>query len=181
MSRWGRTHEALQRSALDLFQTQGYESTGTAQIAAAAGVSEMTLFRHFPNKASLLLDDPFDPLLAETVFERPAAEPAMVAVVEGVRSAWRTIAPAEAQVLRARLQVVASAPSLQAAMHGSSGKTVEALADAMRRRGVDLVEARVAAAAVVAGLSSALLEWSRTEVASLDEVVGRALDTMRGR
>lgn len=43
--------------------TQGYAATGTAQIAQRAGVSEMTLFRHFPSKEALLLEDPSMPSL----------------------------------------------------------------------------------------------------------------------
>jgi AcrR family transcriptional regulator len=166
---------------LELFDAQGYEATGTAQVAAVAGVSEMTLFRHFPTKASLVLDDPFDPVMAVAVRDRPAAEPPMTAVVEGVRRAWRGIGPDEVAALRARLRVVAAAPSLQAAMRGSGQATVEALAGVVQERGEGRVEAQAVATAVVAGLGAALLEWSRTESTTLDEVVSQALDAMVGR
>ena len=45
-----RTRERLLAVALDLFAARGYHATTAAQIAAAAGVSEMTFFRHFPAK-----------------------------------------------------------------------------------------------------------------------------------
>ncbi|HNP15627.1 MAG TPA: helix-turn-helix domain-containing protein, partial [Terrimesophilobacter sp.] len=59
MSRWDRTHDALLQAALELFEEHGFDATGTVQIARRAGVSEMTLFRHFPSKEALLLADPF--------------------------------------------------------------------------------------------------------------------------
>ena len=46
---------ALIRSALQLFITQGISGTTTRQIAEAAEVNEVTLFRHFGSKHGLLL------------------------------------------------------------------------------------------------------------------------------
>jgi TetR/AcrR family transcriptional regulator len=43
----------LLESALDLFARKGFEGTTTKEIAAAAGVNEAIIFRHFPNKPAL--------------------------------------------------------------------------------------------------------------------------------
>ena len=43
----------LIETALDLFSRKGFEGTTTKQIAAAAGVTEAIIFRHFPNKQAL--------------------------------------------------------------------------------------------------------------------------------
>lgn len=43
--------------AVRLFQTQGYEATSTAQIAAAAGVSRSTFFRQFRSKDDVIFAD----------------------------------------------------------------------------------------------------------------------------
>ncbi|MGI8625513.1 MAG: helix-turn-helix domain-containing protein, partial [Geodermatophilaceae bacterium] len=48
-----RTRERLSDAALDLFGVHGYDATTVAQIAAAAGVTEMTFFRHFRSKADV--------------------------------------------------------------------------------------------------------------------------------
>ncbi|MDQ0425639.1 TetR/AcrR family transcriptional regulator [Cellulomonas iranensis] len=181
MSRWNRTHETLQRAALHLFQHHGYDATSTAQVAAAAGVSEVTLFRHFPTKASLLLDDPFDPLIADAVRHRPASETPLRATVEGVRAAWRTLDPELTDALRTRLRLVATTPSLHGALQTSGAPTIAALADALHARGATPAQAQVVSAAVVAGLGAALLEWARSGTEPLDTAVGHALDAMAGR
>src|SRR5690625_7265671 len=95
MSRWERTHAALRTAALELFLAHGYDATSTARIAAHAGVSEMTLFRHFPAKDALLLDDPFDPLMAEAVRGRPPGAPPLRALAGGSDEAWREMDRAE--------------------------------------------------------------------------------------
>ncbi len=44
----------LVRAAIDLFAEQGYDDTTVAQIAARAGLSKATFFRHFPDKREVL-------------------------------------------------------------------------------------------------------------------------------
>src|SRR6202012_2239047 len=46
----------LQLAALELFSKRGYEETTAAEIAAKAGVTERTFFRHFPDKREVLFD-----------------------------------------------------------------------------------------------------------------------------
>ena len=48
------TRDRLVRSALELFTTRGYHASTTPQIAAAAGVAEGTIYRHFDSKEHLL-------------------------------------------------------------------------------------------------------------------------------
>ena len=60
-----RTRGALQRCASELFLRDGYDPTTVAAISRAAGVSQMTFFRHFPTKESVVLDDPYDPVIAD--------------------------------------------------------------------------------------------------------------------
>ena len=109
MGRWDQTHEALKRAAFELCAERGYEATATAQVAERAGVSEMTLFRHFPTKEALLLTDPFDPLMAEAVRARPAHEPAMLALAQGIRQAWGRV---DAESTRELSNATATTPLL---------------------------------------------------------------------
>lgn len=180
MDRWFSTHEALRRAALELFAQDGYEATGTARIAKRAKVSEMTLFRHFSSKEALLLDDPFDPLIADAVRSRPADETPMRALAEGIRSTWAELAADSISDLRTRLRMIAEASSLRGAIERNSEETIAALQKALTDRGVATDTSSIAATAMISGLSTALLEWARSEQSSLDSALGRALDALGG-
>jgi len=52
-----RTRDALRRAALVRFLAQGVEDTSAEQIAADAGVSLRTFYRHFTSKHDLLFAD----------------------------------------------------------------------------------------------------------------------------
>ena len=52
-----RTRDALRRAALVRFLAQGVEDTSAEQIAADAGVSLRTFYRHFGSKQDLLFAD----------------------------------------------------------------------------------------------------------------------------
>jgi len=165
---------------MELFAQRGYDATGTAQVAERAGVSEMTLFRHFSSKEALLLADPFDPVIADAVRARPIHEPPMQALAEGIRQAWTEVGAESIDGLRVRLRVVAAATSLRGAVERNSEATITALAGALEDRGVATVAARVAATAVISGLSVALLDWATSEQAAPGDALRRALDVLGG-
>lgn len=180
VTQWERTHEALRQAALDLFAERGYDAVATARIAERAGVSEMTLFRHFPSKEALLLADPFDPLMAEAVRGCPARESAMRALTNGIRLALAQLDEKDVEELRERLRIIAPVPSLRGAIERHSDETVAALVAALTDRGVGELQARVAATAVIAGLSTALLDWARSEQDTLVATLGSALEVLGG-
>lgn len=79
-----RTREALRQAAVVRFLAQGVEETSAEQIAADAGVSLRTFYRHFRSKHDLLFAD-FTGLnwFRAALDARPADEP----VIESVKSA----------------------------------------------------------------------------------------------
>lgn len=80
-----RTREALRQAALVRFLAQGVEDTSAEQIAADAGVSLRTFYRHFTSKHDLLFAD-YDAGLQwfrAALAARPRDEP----VVESVQAA----------------------------------------------------------------------------------------------
>ena len=80
-----RTREALRRAAMVRFLAQGVEETSAEQIAADAGVSLRTFYRHFTSKHDLLFAD-YDAGLhwfRKALAERPQDE----SVIESVKSA----------------------------------------------------------------------------------------------
>ncbi len=62
------TKQKLCEAAIDLFSKEGYESVTTKKIAEQAGVSEMTLFRHFGTKLNLF-QEAYDTYLYQPNFE----------------------------------------------------------------------------------------------------------------
>jgi AcrR family transcriptional regulator len=50
-----RTRAKLLQATVDLVREVGYAQTTTRAVAQAAGVSEGTIYRHFPDKPTLLL------------------------------------------------------------------------------------------------------------------------------
>ncbi|MFL0288499.1 TetR/AcrR family transcriptional regulator [Mycobacterium sp. SMC-18] len=77
-----RTREALQQAALVRFLAQGVEGTTAEEIAADAGVSLRTFYRHFTSKHELLFAD-YDAGLhwfRTALAGRPADEPVLAAV-----------------------------------------------------------------------------------------------------
>ena len=52
MSGTDRRHQLLD-AALEIFARKGFEGTTTKEVAAAAGVTEAIIFRHFPTKQAL--------------------------------------------------------------------------------------------------------------------------------
>jgi AcrR family transcriptional regulator len=79
-----RTREALRQAALVRFLAQGVEETSAEQIAADAGVSLRTFYRHFRSKHDLLFAD-YTGLnwFRAALDDRPADEP----IIDSVRSA----------------------------------------------------------------------------------------------
>jgi AcrR family transcriptional regulator len=176
-----RTRQALLAAALGLFAERGFADTTVAAIAERAGVTEMTFFRHFPSKDSVLVDDPYDPLMAQAIAGADPALHPMRAVVAGVRDAWAAVPAPAAAAVRERLRVVAVTPGLRGALARNSVATEQAIAGALRSRGVPARPALVVAAAAVAAVNAALLDWSAGEGGeTLDEAISSALDSLEG-
>jgi AcrR family transcriptional regulator len=177
VTRTERTRAALLEAALTLFTEQGFEETTVAQIAARAGVTEMTFYRHFGTKDAVLVDDPYDPLIADAVRGATAPTP-LAAAAEGVLSAWRSVPEPAVDIVRDRLRLVARTPSLRGAMAVASRGTEDAITAALEARGEASLEARIASAATVAALNAALIAWAEgpeTPLATAIEAAARVL------
>src|SRR5580700_7036379 len=83
-ARGERTREALLRAAQVRFLAQGVEDTSAEQIAADAGVSLRTFYRHFSSKHDLLFAD-YTGLhwFRAALDDRPAEEP----IIDSVQAA----------------------------------------------------------------------------------------------
>ena len=161
--------------ALALFEVHGYKQTSAAQVAAAAGVSEMTFFRHFPSKDRVLMDDPYDAELVAAVAARPLDEAPLARTTKGLRSAWAAVPEPAVDIVRRRARIVANTPALRSAVARNNQRTEDAVTEQLVIDGCHRLEARVAVSAVLAALTTALLWWAAEDQADLSDAIERAL------
>lgn len=164
-----------------LFRRNGFDATTVAEIAAASGVSPMTFFRHFPSKEAAVLDDPYDPVIADLILAQDPALPTIERVRRGLLAAWQSMPePTDTQTVD-RIRLVAGHPRLRAAMWESNHRTEDLIVRALVGAGADRVEARVAAGACLGGLTACLLDWaSQSETGGVGDQIRTAL-TLMGR
>ncbi|WP_277211080.1 TetR/AcrR family transcriptional regulator [Isoptericola croceus] len=152
-----RTRARILDAALDLFERQGYGATTVAQIAEAAGITQMTFFRHFPTKDAVLVSDPYDPLIARAVADQPRDLAPLERVRRGMLVALGTIGPVEDATAVRRVRLVARHPALRASVVAATAETERAITDALVADGVPPFDATVAAAACLGACTAALL------------------------
>ncbi|MGW0044870.1 TetR/AcrR family transcriptional regulator [Rhodococcus sp. NPDC003348] len=93
----------IQHAAFALFARDGFDAVTTDQIAAEAGVSPSTYFRHVRSKDDLLLDPVREggAGIVALLEERPADEPADVALSQSILSRSNAFAATEIEQWRA--------------------------------------------------------------------------------
>jgi AcrR family transcriptional regulator len=180
-SRAERTRDRLLTAALELFAERGYDAASVSEIAARAGVTQMTFFRHFPTKASLLVDDPYDPAIGAAIRRQPSDLAPISRAARGIRSAWRQVPSPSVDEVRGRLRIIAQTPSLRSSIAGATAETEAVIADALAEGATSRPEASIAAGAVMGALNTALLEWSLTDNDELGQAIETALDILEGR
>lgn len=162
--RKAHTRARIQHQALQLIELQGYQRTTCEQIAAAAVVSAATLFRYFPTKEDIVLQDVYDPMIAEAVFNRPAHEPALTAVRRGLADAFAQVDEADLEEVRQRTALILSVPALRSRMVEQQESLIAHLSQVLADRtpGAEpaSLEVRVAAAACTAAVSVAVEHWA---------------------
>ena len=176
--RRAETQRAVQREAMRLFAEQGYDATTVAQVAEAAGVSAMTVYRHFPTKEDLVLWDEYDRLVAEHIRAQPADAPTARRIGRALVEAARAIAgpaghtpgnapgggPAgDGAFLLARLRLMVTTPALRARHWDSQFATQTAIVEALRDGPPDPERdfaSWAAAGACQAAMNAALERWA---------------------
>jgi AcrR family transcriptional regulator len=145
MARWepnaaGRLREA----ALELFEERGFEQTTVAQIAARAGLTERTFFRHFADKREVLFrgSDALRDTLVAGIDQAPTTASAFEAVTSALNDSGAVFT---LELSRRRRAVILANPELQERELIKLASLVDALAEALRGRGVSDPLAGVAA------------------------------------
>jgi AcrR family transcriptional regulator len=162
-----------------LFTAKGYKNVAVEEIARAAGVSHMTFFRHFPTKVSVLIDDPYDPVIGEMVAKTDPSLPTLERVRRGLLTSLASVEELDSEIIRARFRILSQHEDIVAHAWSNNRQTEQVIVEALVSTGVPVLEARVAAGAVIGGLTAALLDWAEhDDSGSLDDRVQRALELL---
>ena len=176
-------HRCLLQAALELFRERGYDQTTAAEIAARAGVTERTFFRHFADKREVLFggSDELRAVLVEKILHAPdVAEPLQVVI--GVLSEfnWESLESRDFQ--RQRHAVIAANPELLERDLIKHCSIAVGFTDALRQRGVDADIAQLAARVGIQMFITAYGHWleagNKADLATISESVMSLLATI---
>lgn len=160
MARWAPDARGrLAVAALELFADPGFDQTTVADIAARAGVTERTFFRHFGDKREVLFDR------SERL--ESGMVTAIAAAGDGVRPLDAVVGALAATAggfldhawAQRRAGVVAATPSLQERELLKMAALASAGAAALRQRGVPDLAAALAAESGVAVFKAGFERW----------------------
>jgi AcrR family transcriptional regulator len=150
-------------AALDLFTTQGFEQTTTAQIAAAAGLTQRTFFRHFSDKRDVLFNG--QELFAQAFLAGVDAAPAEAAPMQLIAAALASAAALFTNERRPyalmRQTVIDSNQALQERERHKFAGLAGQVADALRARGIPDPAAALAAESGATVFNIAFAQWIR--------------------
>ncbi len=165
----------LQAAALELYRERGYDRTTTAEIAARAGVTERTFFRHFPDKREVLFNGEaaFHAALNTAIDDAPDTTIPMAVLLK----TFQSIEPMLRQnrpFSEAAHEVIARTPALRERQLTKTASTSAVVAAALERRGVEPRLATLASGAGMAVLGHAVSAWFEDPSVSLRVYLERA-------
>jgi len=144
-----QTRELIAAQAMRLFATRGFDQVTVLEVAAAAGVSEKTVFNYFPTKEDLFYD------------EVPAREAALIGAIrerrpgESILQSLRRLQVAECPRLCSPgfatfARIIEDSPDLRAKELEIMARFSQVLADAIQEElAVDERDARIAAGLLI--------------------------------
>lgn len=161
MGRWEpNARGRLEQAALDLYGERGFEKTTVAEIAARAGVTERTYFRHFADKREVLFGGSTElrDMLTRAVAEAPASTPPLEAAAAALE-AISTVFHGNHERVRRRQEIIDANPELRERELIKMASLAAALTEALRARGVPAPAAALTAETAITILKIAFNRW----------------------
>jgi AcrR family transcriptional regulator len=182
MGRWEPgARERLAGAALELFVERGYEATTVADIAARAGVTERTFFRHYADKREVLFGDPaeYNAVFTDAFAAAPRDASPLDAAVLALRAAGRWF-EGRHPYARRRATVVAAHAALQEREQVKRLHLTEAIAATLVARGVPEAAAALTAELTTVAFHQAFARWvALDEESDLGELAVGVLGELR--
>lgn len=183
MVRWepdsrGRLAEA----AMALYREQGFDRTTVAEIAERAGLTERTFFRHFSDKREVLFwgAQALQDLLVTTVLAAPDSATPIEAVTLALEAA-SDVFGARRELSRQRQRIIDASTELQERELIKLASLAEALALALRQRGISVATSALSAEVAVAIFKVSFERWvTATEPGEMRQFIRDALEDLRG-
>jgi len=182
MGRWEPDARVrLVQAAFALYGERGFEQTTVAEIAERAGLTERTFFRHFADKREVLFAgaDALRERLVSTVAEAPGSLAPIDAAAAGLEAVGAVIQEG-GELARQRQAIIASSAELQERELIKLASLATALAEALRRRGVNDPAASLTAEAAIAVFKVAFERYiEETKRQDLPRLIRESLDELK--
>jgi AcrR family transcriptional regulator len=182
MARWEPdSRDRLRQAAMDLYGERGFENTTVAEIAKRAGLTERTFFRHYADKREVLFagSEALEARLVRTVADAPAGLAPLDAVAAGLEALGEVL-PERAETARRRQAIISANADLQERELIKLASLSEALAGALRDRGLGEAAANLVAEIGIAVFKTAFERWiGDGEARDFAQVVGESIDELK--
>ena len=182
MGRWEpNARGRLELAALELYGERGFEQTTVAEIAARAGLTERTFFRHFADKREVLFWGAGG--LQELLVSKVAGAPDSAAPIDAVAAALEAagaLLQERREYSRQRQAIIAANTELRERELIKLASLASALADTLRRRGVKDPAASLTAEAGIAVFKIAFERWVvETSQADLPQLIRESFNELK--
>jgi AcrR family transcriptional regulator len=182
MVRWEpNARGRLEQAAVALYGERGFDQTTVAEIAARAGLTERTFFRHFADKREVLFDGAgtLQELLVSAVADAPDSVAPIDAVAAALEAAGALLQERR-EYSRQRQTIIAANTELQERELIKLASLASAIADTLRRRGVEDPAASLTAEAGIAVFRVAFERWiNETNQRDLPRIIRESLDELK--
>ena len=183
MGRWEpNARGRLEQAAMELYGERGFDETTVAEIAARAGLTERTFFRHYADKREVLFAGA---LLAERLAAAVADAPESATPLDAIAAALEEVGAlieesAAANFARARQTSSPRTRSFRSANRSEARPSAANLTAALHERGTDDPAAALVAETGIAVFRVAFSRWL-TDAAErgLPELIRESLSKLR--
>lgn len=173
--------DRLEHAAFELFTQQGFASTTVPEIAARAGLTTRSFFRHYADKRDVLFrgDDDSPAQVAALMASRPPGLSLVNLILWGVETMAQNAFSHQRDYLAARRAIIATDPGLQERELRKQHAVAQAITQALRDQGLEPLSATLAGKIATTISSTALERWlGAAEPRPLGEYVHEAFTAL---